>query len=179
MPTPAPEQGYTWSPFSQIVGGVKALQSVEVTPGVHKLLLGPTGTGPLLKRDLSVFQDNGSNYAAWAVVGSAVLAQPGQVAVVGFITTESVKVGTPLQVGVIFDEALPYYTGPFDVIKTWVTDPPGLAGSDSFYAQRFFMSESREPAVCRHMQIKVQWNQEAYQNELISLTLYGAFQQES
>lgn len=179
MPTPSPEQGYTWSPFAQIVGGVKAVQSVEVTPGVHKLLLGPTGTGPLLKRDLSTWQDNGTSYTAWAVIGSAVLAQPGQVAVVGFITTESVRTGTPVSLGVIFDEALPYYTGPWNVIKNWEPDPPGLTQSSSFYAQRFFMSDTHDPAVCRHMQIKVMWNQENAQNELTSLTLYGAFEQEN
>lgn len=155
------------------------MQSVEVTPGVHKLLLGPTGTGSVLKRDLAAWQDNGTSYAAWSVIGSAVLAQPGQVAVVGFITTESVRTGTPLSLGVIFDEALPYYTGPWNILKNWVRDPPGLAQSTSFYAQRFFMSESHEPAVCRHMQIKVVWNEENYQNELQSLTLYGAFEQEN
>lgn len=179
MPTPSPEQGYTWSPFAQIVGGAGAVQSVEVSPGVHKLLIGPTGTGPLLKRDLSVWQDNGTSYPAWAVIGSAVLAQPGQVAVVGFITAESVRTGTPASLGVIFDEALPYYTGPWNVIKTWEPDPPGLTQSTSFYAQRFFMNEAHDSAACRHMQIKVQWNQENAQNELTSLTVYGAFEQEN
>ena len=96
MSTPAPESGYTWSPFASIVGGANAVQSVEVSPGVHKLLVGPTGTGEIVQRDLTVFTDNGTSYPAYAVIGSAVLTQPGQVATVAHITTDAVKVGTPL-----------------------------------------------------------------------------------
>lgn len=180
MPTPAPETGYTWSPFALVVGGVKALQSIEVTPGKHKLLLGPATSGPILNRDLSVFTDNGSVYPAYAVIGSAVLAQPGQIATVSFITTEAVRIGKPLVLGVIMDEALPYYTGPFDILKTWVNDPPAIkAKSKSLMSQRFYMSELEEEAVCRHMQIKVDLGSEAVQNELLTLTVFGGFMQES
>jgi len=117
MATPSPESGYTWSPFATIQGGCKAVTSIEVTPGVHRLLLGPTGTGPILNRDLNASQDNGVSYPANAVIGSAVLAQPGQVAVVSYIVTDSAPFGTPLTLGVLMDEALPYYTGTFDILK--------------------------------------------------------------
>lgn len=179
MPTPAPETGYTWSPFASIVGGVKAINSIEVTPGTHKLLLGPTGTGPLLNRDLNFFTDNGVQYSSYAVVGSAVLAQPGQVATVGFITTECVRRGTPVVIGLLMDEALPYYTGPFDILKNSVNDPPTLKPSKSLNAQRFYLSDDEEPAVCRHMQIKVDFGYQSVQNELLTLTIFGGFMQES
>jgi hypothetical protein len=139
-----------------------------------------TGTGSILNRDLTTWADNGTNYPANAVIGSAVLAQPGQIAIVGSITTDSVKTGTPLILGVIFDEALPYFTGAFDLIKNWVDDPPNTKKSTSFYSQRFNMSEvDGEAAACRSMQIKVIWNQENSQNELLTMTVYGAFAQES
>lgn len=179
MPTPSPETGYTWCPFAQVVGGCKAVQGLEVEPGVHKLLLGPVGTGPLLNRDLSSSLDNGSMYESNAVLGSMVLAQPGQVAAVSFITTEAVRIGTPIVIGTIFDEALPYYTGPFDVLKHSVNDPPTLKPSKSLIAQRFYMSDSNEPAVCRHMQVKVDFGKQAVQNEILTLTVFGAFFQEA
>jgi hypothetical protein len=178
IPTPAPEQGYTWSPFATIVGGCKAVQSIETTPGVHKLLLGSFSTGPTLNRNLNTWEDNGEVYPANAVVGSAVLAQPGQVAVVSFVTTESVKTGTPLNLGFLIDEALPYYTGGFDIIKSWENDPPNLKPSRSFWAQRFYLAEIDEAAACRHLQIKVIWAAENAQNELTSLTVFGGFLQE-
>jgi hypothetical protein len=180
MTTPAPETGLTWCPFAKIIGGCKAVQSIEVSPGVHKLLLGPATTRPILSRDLSAFTDNGAAYSAYAVIGSAVLAQPGQVATVSFITTEAVRRGLPISLGVIMDEALPYYTGEFELLTNSVPDPPNLPESRSLFAQRFYLSELEEQeAACRHMQIKVLFGADSAQNELLSLTVFGAYFQEN
>ena len=181
MTTPAPETGYTWSPFATITGGLNALQSVEVTPGVHRLLLGPTGTGELLQRDLSVFTDNGTSYPANAVIGSIVLAQPGQVAEVAHIVTDAVKVGTPLQIGFLADEALPYYTGAFDILKEWTSDPPELTPSRSLYSQRFYLcnTDDHSEAVMRHCQVKIIFSStDSVQNELLTMTIFGCYSQE-
>lgn len=184
--TPAPDgPGHCWSPFATIAGGVKAIKSVETSPGVHALLLGPTGSGKIRERNVDATSDggttntNGTAYAAYAVFGSYVLVQPGQIAQIAFITTDSVKVGSPLIVGVLIDEALPYYTGSFEMIKVWVTDPPGLPESNSILGQRFYLNETQEPAACRHMQLMVQWPAEAAQNELQSFTLFGCYSQET
>lgn len=180
MTTPAPETGYTWSPFAAIVGGLKALQSVEVTPGIHKLLLGPSGSGHILNRDYTVFSDDGVAYPANATIGSAVLAQPGQVATVMFLTTDSVRVGTPLTLGILLDEAFPYYTGPIEYLIDWVDDPVNLPPSKSIIGQRFYLDELKEKAaVCRHCQTQILWSPtDTVQNELLSLTIFGGYLQE-
>ena len=134
-----------------------------------------------MARDLDTNEDNGQTYPANAVVGSAVLAQPGQIAVVSFVATESVNVGTPLVLGVILDEALPYYKGAFNILKHWENDPPGLKKSRSLYPQRFYFSDLNgedSEACCRHLQMKVQWAEENAANELITLTVFGGFLQE-
>lgn len=182
MPTPAPETGYTWSPFALVNSptGIKAVQSVEVSPGVHRLLLGPVATGELLQRDLDVWSDNGNPYAANATIGSCVLAQPGQIATVSFVVMDSVRIGTPMKLGILVNEALPYYTGPIDILSKWVDDPPGLPASKSFYQQRFYLSEMEDQtAVMRHCQIQVIWSPyDVVQNELLACTIFGAYQQE-
>lgn len=180
MSTPAPETGYTWSPFATITGGVGTVQSVETAPGVHRLLLGPIGTGEILQRDLDVWSDNGTPYPAYAVVGSAVLTQPGQIAIVDHITTDSVRIGAPITLGILVDEALPYYTGPVDIIKNWVPDPPNLPESRSLYSQRFYLSQLRdEPAAMRHCQIQIIFSpNDTVMNEVFTLTLFGAYNQE-
>ena len=179
--TPSPEgPGYTWAPFATIVGGVNAVQSVEITPGVHRLLAGPTGTGPILERNLNIWTDNGTPYPANATVGSAVLAQPGQIAEVAFITTDSIRIGTPLYLGLLINEALPYYKGPIDYVKDWEIDPPGFPESQSFYGQRFYLANMNDeiPAM-RHMQIEIVFSPyDTVQNELNTLTIYGSFSQE-
>jgi hypothetical protein len=178
--TPAPEQGgYTWSPFGQIVSGCQCVQSIETAPGVHNLLLAPVTSGQILARDVDSNTDGESTYSASAVLGSMVLSQPGQTAIVGFITTESVNVGTPLILGLIVDEALPYYQGSFEYLKNYKNDPPTLAPSQSILGQRFYLAEAEDFAsMMRHMQVQVSWASEDAENELLSLTVFGGFLQE-
>jgi hypothetical protein len=206
--TPAPEKGEAWSPFATInpvtnygyMGqGCGAIKSVEVEPGDHRLLIGPStngntdGFGSILYRNLDASTDggsgtynggpltNGTTYPAYGVFGSYVVAQPGQIAMINFITTDQVNVGSPAILGVIFDEALPYFAGSFDILKVWETDPPNLPESSSILGQRFYMSEAGDgdtAALCRHCQILIQWPAEAALNELQSFTIFGSFGQQ-
>jgi hypothetical protein len=192
IPTPSPEQGECWSPFAtiqavgSIQGNISAIKSVETQPGLHRLLVGPsTAGGSILNRDLNATTDggttgaNGTTYPAYAVFGSYVLASPGQVAKVAFLTFDSVRTGSPLVLGVLMDEALPYFTGSFDIIKRWVNDPPELPASKSFYKQRFYLSEDPDKfAYCRDMQFLVQWPPEAAANELQTFAIFGAYEVE-
>jgi len=188
--TPAPESGngvVCWSPFATLAGGgVSAIKATEVSPGVHRLLIGQSSaTGRILTRDLTASSDagttgtNGTTYSAYGVIGSIVLAQPGQIAKVAFITTVCVRTGSPLILGVLLDEALPYYTGSFDVLKHWTNDPPNLPQGKSFYRQRFYLLEDEQTsAYCMDMQIMVQFPSEAALNELQTMSVYGAYEVE-
>ena len=124
--------------------------------------------------------DGTATYAANATIGSCVLAQPGQYAYVSFVVAESVRVGTPLVLGMLIDDALPYYDGPFDLLKHWKVDPPILKASRSILGQRFYLSElENDAALMRHCQLQISWAPEAYQNELLSLTVFGGYLQET
>lgn len=185
--TPAPEQGsQTWSPFATIQGTCGAIASVETSPGFHQLIIGQTVVdGNLLARNLDATTDNGltisggTPYPAYAVIGSIVLANPGQIAKIAFITSVCVRTGSPLIMGVILNEALPYYQGDFDILKHSVSDPPGLPESRSFYRQRFYLDQNEETtAYCTDLQVLVQFPAEAAQNELQTLTIFGAYEVE-
>jgi hypothetical protein len=180
--TPSPESGVCWSPFATIQGGAGAIASVQTSPGVHQLLIS-SPTGNIMFRDLDSNVDEvsasypGIPYPAYAVFGSFVLALPGQVAKVAFVTTDSVRTGSPLEIGLLIDEALPYFTGSFDMIKKWVNDPPGLKPSKSLFSQRFYLSEDEdEAAYCRHMQLMVSWPAENTQSELVGFTVFGCYE---
>lgn len=261
MSTPTPETGMTWSPIAVNSQGFSAVQSVETSPGVHTLLLGPPSSGQILKRDSSVYSDNGLSYNAYSVIGSLVLAQPGQLAYAKSVTTDSMAIGTPLTLQVQLDEIsyitglatvaiqvagsgyaigdLAYVglsgnqraqvkvtsisgsgpTGPvtglsiaypgknypglssniptvaitgsgtglrvnittggmFENLTLSVPDPTQLTASQTLNAQRFYLSQTQQPAVCRHMQIAVEFGTDVVKNELLSLTVYGSFEQE-
>lgn len=81
-----------WSTMAHPVGGIKALKSIETSPGNYTLMAarpygssGGTGSPPdpvvgsyLLGRDLSTWQDDGVDYAlCQVVIGSMSLSQPG------------------------------------------------------------------------------------------------------
>jgi hypothetical protein len=185
MATPAPEKGMCWSPFATIQGGIGAIASIQTLPGVHQLLMA-SDTGNILFRDLNSSVDEvspslpGVPYSAYAVFGSYVLAVPGQVAKIASITTDSVNVGTPLTIGVIIDEALPYFKGSFDIIKRWEFDPPCLKPSKSIFQQRFYLSDDdEEAAYCRHFQLLVQFAPENAASELIGFSVFGAYEVEA
>jgi hypothetical protein len=86
-----------------------------------------------------------------------------------------------MNLGIIVDEALPYYAGPFDILKHRETDPPNLPESTSIYSDRFYLAELKDETACmRHMQVQVIWsNNDSVQNEMLSFTVFGAQNQET
>lgn len=164
-----PEGGPAWSPKATITGGAGAVVSVETSPGIHQLLVGQSN-GTVLARNFNVFSDNGSAYNAFLTVGSLVLAQPGQLANVQSITTELQAVGTLPDIAVMMEEI----SGAFEPLPNGVPDPPGLVPSNSVYSNRYYLTQSQECVMCRHMQIRVTFAPETVKNELLTLAVFGA-----
>jgi hypothetical protein len=109
-----------------------------------------------------------------------VLVDPGQAAGVNFVTTECVKIGTPLTLGMLFDEAEPYTNVPFSILRNWDNDPPNRPKSRSLLSQRFYVSDDEDiDAICRNIQLRVDWGTDTVQNELLTYSVYGSYYQES
>lgn len=174
-PTPAPETGYTWSPFAQIAAASAcgAVACIETVPGTRQLLIGPAGTGPILKRDLTTNQDNGVSYSAFATAGSIVVAVPSQTTAIEFIAADCKLIGSNVGVGVLIDEI----SGSFTTLSTSQNDPPGFAAPATLYSSRWYLDQTQSPRECRHLQIKFTWPAENAANELLSFTLFGGFKQ--
>lgn len=109
-PNPSPDVAITgplWSPKANIVGGCGAIAAFEVAQGQKALLIGATTSNqPILVRDstFTTFTDNGTSYPANYIFGSIVLAYPGQIAQIGFITCDFIKTGTSPLLSVLYDE---------------------------------------------------------------------------
>jgi hypothetical protein len=173
-PVPAPESGYTWSPFATIAGGVGAISCIETNPGNRQLLVGPASSGPILKRDLTVNSDNGTPYTAFATAGSIVLAVPGQLAAPVFVATDEIAVGDPVSVSVLLGEV----NGTFTTLTNPVNDPPGFKSPSSLFTNRWYLSSTGAPQECRHMQVKFSWDAVDSPNELLSFTVFAGYFQE-
>lgn len=197
-PYPTPDSQITgpcWSPRATLSGGMKALLSVEVSPGVRKLLIGPPAAGFILNRDstFSVFTDNGSAYESYFTMGCIVLAHPGQMAQCDFVEMDFVKTGTQPTVSVMFDELSPTGGAAFESISnSMVSDPPKLYGQTAtpftLWMNRYYFGqttpgnggdETPVPAWCKFLQLKVDFgNTDTVQNELLAFSIFGALYQE-
>jgi hypothetical protein len=164
-----------WSPPAAITGGCQLVQSIEITPGIKKLLVG--GTGPnqqILERNLSVFTDNGTAYDAYFVMGSIVLAHPGQLAVLKFIEMDMSGVAYQPTVSFLLNEISGTFT-PFTAAPQF--DPPTIYGATlsptSYSPNRYYFSGTQAVARCRHLQIKVDLGTTSNPDEVYNLTIFG------
>ena len=167
-----------WSPKASITGGCTGVQSVMTAAGVRSLLIYQSG-GVVLKRDLTTAQDNGSNFSGDFTIGSIVLAHPGQLAELGFVTMEFAKAGSPT-VSYLLNEV----SGSFSQFSTSTFDPPLVYGTtvtpSSYAPNRYYFQQSvsggaNPPALLvRHMQIKVTYPSENQFHELYSFCIDGA-----
>ena len=167
-PVQMPEGSICWSPPAVVAGGVGAMKAVETSYGVIQLLIGSGNN--ILYRDWTSNLDNGSTYLASATWGSFTLAQPGQLADVDSIVVESKAIGAVPLVSVLLDEI----SGPFTYLPQFVPDPPNLPTSMSLYSYRWYLLQSSQATVLRHMQLQLNFIAENYPNEILGFSIYGS-----
>jgi hypothetical protein len=176
-----------WSPYANITNGCQMVQSVETTPGIKKLLVGGNLPGQkLLYRNLNVFTDDGTQYGAYFVMGSIMLAHPGQLALLKFMEFDfsGAPTGTP-PVG--FRPTISYLlneiSGSFTSFSTPPQfDPPSLygppggaqsTGPTSYSPNRYYFLSNASLARCRHMQLKVDYGTTSNGDEIYNATIFG------
>ena len=169
-PTSSPESGLNWNPVANLTGGCSAVQSAEITPGQFALLIGPPAEGgPILMRNPAVNTDNGTPYKANGRIGSLVVAYPGQLAGLYWVTMEAQKYGSRPALSVLLNEI----EGEFETVPRTRQDPTNLPPSESLYSDRFSLLQNQQPTWCRHLQFEVEWPAEDAPNELLTYTLFG------
>lgn len=173
--TSAPETGLNWSPKATLGTPSSAVQSVEVLPGKNRLLIGPGAgtTGPIRQRDLTVNTDLGIPYICHATFGSIVLAHPGELAALAFVTLEAKKIGSRAALSVLLGEIYGTSTSPFEPLGRTRQDPTNLPPSDTLYSDRYHFMQNQNTAWCRHFQMDIAWPAEDAANELLTFTVFG------
>jgi hypothetical protein len=174
-PTSAPESGSNWSPQALITGGMSAVQSVEIEPGEYRMLLGPPASGgPILFRDLTSNTDDGALFPVSTRFGSVVVAQPGELAALAWMTLEAQPYGTAPALAILLSEI----NGEFENVPRTRQDPPNLPPSQSLYSNRHSFLQNQMPVWCRHFQFTIDWPAEDAANELLTFTVFGQTWQE-
>lgn len=168
-----------WSPFAAITSGCKMVQSVETSPGIKKLLVGPSASGSIvLSRSLTTFTDNGTPYNAQFTMGSIMLAHSGQLAILKHLEFDFSGVKYQPTISYLLNELSGAFT-PFinGVNNTPQFDPPSLYGDTiaptTYSPNRYYFGANSVVARCRHMQVKVDFGSTSNGDELYNMTIFG------
>ena len=187
-PQQPPDFTYTgpvWSPPGVMAsGGVSLMKSIETSAGNRQLLCASEVNVGYRDSQFNVFSDFGTAYSAYFTIGSIILANPGQLAELGFLTADFARVGTSPGVAVLMDEV----AGVFSPLPNAISDPPrlyGLFGAPvSLYSNRYNFKQSPPgggtppPVWCRHLQIQVSFGADTVQNEIFTNTVWGTILEE-
>lgn len=173
------------TPIPAATGSARALASIETSPGVYQLMIGSANNGDtVLVRDstFATFLDNGSAYESNFVVGAVVLAQPGELAELGFITTDAIRTANVPGVFVLIDE-IDGALSDFALLGAYVSEPPLLYGATgapaSLYSNRYYFKQTVDdgnppPAYCRFINILIDFGEFDAASELLTMTIYGS-----
>lgn len=175
-----------------------AMGSIEVAPGVWRLLLSTTTTGnttSLAYRDITNFQDLGASYSPVAVFGSITLCDPGNLAKFGGrggFCMEFTSAGTvptlavlPNDTGVTLSNAPgAQVTGNFTTLSVGgnpLPSPPTLGLQPKNYRSLiWYWSVGKAlSAFVKHLQIKITAPAENFGTELIGMGIFGDEKSES
>jgi hypothetical protein len=201
-PNPTPDSQLTgpiWSPRAVVAAGFKAVASIETSPGVKQLLIGPPAAGYILARDsnFAIFADGGSGaspgstYDSYLTMGNIVLAHPGQMAELAFVECDFTQIGSQPIVSVLVDELSATNGAAFETISNeFISDPPEMYGPvatpKTMWMNRYYFGQTSPgnpnnepvPAWCKFIQIKVDFGNDIVQNELQAFSIFGALYQE-
>jgi hypothetical protein len=195
-PNPTPDSQLTgpiWSPKAVIAAGFKAVMSIETSPGVKQLLIGPPAAGYILARDsnFTVFADNASTYDSYLTMGNIVLAHPGQMAELAFVECDFTQVGSQPTVLVLLDELSATNGAAFESISNeFISDPPEMYGPTAtpktLWMNRYYFGQTSPgnpnnepiPAWCKFLQLRINFGNDTAQNELQAFSIFGALYQE-
>ena len=128
----------------------------------------------IMQRDVNGNTDAGVSFPVQTVFGNIVLAQPGQLAALSFITLESARAGTRAGLSLLLGEIF----GQFEPLKRTRQDPPNLPPSTSLFSDRYHFEQNQQTAWCRHFQMAIDWPAEDAPNELLTFTIFGQTWQE-
>ena len=164
-----------WSPFAQITGGCQMLLSIEVSPGVKKLLVGSTlPSQSISERNLNTFTDNGTSYDANFQIGNIWLAHRGEIGLLKFIEADFASVTTAPTVSYLLNEI----SGTFTSFYQSQFDPPDIYGKtlspSSYNPLRFYFGQNASLAKAVHMQVGIDFGIASTADEIFNLTIYGA-----
>ena len=175
-----PESGLLWSPRAAIAGGTSAVQSIETSPGVYTLLIGPASSGAILARDQTgtVWNDNGTAFPAWDVKGVILLCTTGQWTEVAHISAKSAAVGARPLISTLLGEIAPTTRRPFNPVLQRHDDPINTPKSESVFSDRYVLLGDGKNTTGDCIMVKFDYQSQAVADELLDWGIFASIEEE-
>jgi len=171
-----------WIPYNLMMGawetsrtlgdgsGMGAISSIEISPGIYKLLKGSTTANQIIEqRDLTTFSDNGSNYGFNVVFGNIPIADPSQLANIENLVGRFTNVGNLPAVSILPNDI----SGAFVTIPRSVNEPPEASNPPTgHFAFRWYLNDAPVWTQMSSLQIKFAWPADPFQEEMLSWGLF-------
>lgn len=179
-----PESGLIWSPRAAIDGGTSAVQSIEVSPGAFRLLIGPpSGGGQIRMRDTTgavwgdVEATAGSStvasFPAWDVKGVTLLCSTGEVSDLAWIATKSTATGARPTVAYLMNEIAPTAGRPFQILQPTNQDPANLQPSITAFSDVYNCLQGGTVPKGDCVSLKFDYGSQQFGDELLDFQIYG------
>jgi hypothetical protein len=171
-----------WIPYNLMMGawepartladgaGMGAVSSIEIGPGIYKLLKGATTANRIIQqRDLNTFSDNGVNYGFNAVFGNIPISDPSQLANIENLVGRFTNVGNLPAVSILPNDI----SGAFVTIPRSVNEPPEASNPPTgHFAFRWYLNDAPVWTQMSSLQIKFAWPADPFQEEMLSWGLF-------
>jgi hypothetical protein len=165
-----------WEPIQTPVdgGGVGAIGSIEIAPGIYKFLKGGIGSGQaLLQRDQNTFTDNGVQYTWASLYGNIPVADPTQLANVDSLTLRMTNAGNLPTVQILPNEIAPTPEVPFITLPDPVDEPPeNNRPPVSYRAKKYYLAKGTAWTQMSHLQIQFLFGKSDQPEEILTWGLF-------
>jgi hypothetical protein len=125
-------------------------------------------------RDVTVNTDAGTPYPMAVDYNPIVLATPGQLAGLAWMTVKCSAAGNAPTLGVVLDEI----SGPYESVPRTRQDPTNLPPSETLLSNRHSLLQNQKPVWCQVIKFGMQWPAEDSPDELLTYTIFGQTWQE-
>ena len=120
-------------------------------------------------RDTTVNADNGTPYPMSGIFNPIVLATPGQLAGLAWMSLKCAETGNTPQLGVLLDEI----SEDFETVSRTRQDPPNLPPSTSLESNRYSLMHNQKPVWCQTIKFSLEWPETDTPDELFTYTIFG------
>ena len=165
-----------WAVPEEPIGGVRAIATIEITPGVWQFWRGkPTPNSTISYRDLNVFTDEGASYHAWCIFGAVPVADFLTLSQIRDVVLARFPTDSLINVSVLANEVEPIKGKQFEMLLYPIEEPPELSETPSlsYICERYHWKTCKLPELMNLLFLRFDFGVSPNPDEIYAWTIAG------